>query len=104
MDAGGWHRRYATTELVWTAETNQFLVAEVEDLSPGRALDLAAGEGRVAHQGWRVTAVDFSTVGLDKARRLASAAGVDIGLVCGDATVDGNRTPIDVLVRAERSA
>jgi SAM-dependent methyltransferase len=41
-------------------------------------LDLAAGEGRnsiwLAAQGWQVTAVDFSGVALDRARRLADAA------------------------------
>ena len=65
-------------ELVWSAEPNRFLVAEVVDLSPGRALDLACGEGRnaiwLAEQGWTVTGVDFSNVALDKARRLAGSA------------------------------
>jgi SAM-dependent methyltransferase len=46
------------------------------DLPPGRALDLAAGEGRnalwLAERGWTVTAVDFSGVALDRARRLAA--------------------------------
>ena len=41
---------------------------------PGRALDLAAGEGRnalwLAERGWEVTAVDFSLAGLDKGRAL----------------------------------
>lgn len=90
MDAEGWNRRYATSDLVWTAEPNRFLVEEVGGLAPGRALDLAAGEGRnavwLARQGWAVTAVDFSDVGLDKARQLAEAAGVDVELVCADAT------------------
>jgi 2-polyprenyl-3-methyl-5-hydroxy-6-metoxy-1,4-benzoquinol methylase len=52
------------------------LVEEVAGLAPGRALDLACGEGRnalwLAGKGWQVTAVDFSAVGLEKARRLAS--------------------------------
>ena len=90
MDAEGWDRRYATSELIWSAEPNRFLVDEVEDLAPGRALDLGAGEGRnaiwLAGRGWDVTAVDFSAVALDKARRLAEAAGVDIRLLCADAT------------------
>lgn len=95
MDAEGWNRRYATAELVWTGEPNRFLVEEVEGLAPGRALDLGAGEGRnavwLARHGWRVTAVDFSEVGLDKARRLAERAGVNVELVCADATepIDG---------------
>ena len=47
---------------------------------PGRALDLAAGEGRnsvwLAERGWSVTAVDFSRVGLEKGRKLSAAHGV----------------------------
>ncbi|AQZ70314.1 methyltransferase [[Actinomadura] parvosata subsp. kistnae] len=45
------------------------------DLPPGRALDLAAGEGRnalwLAERGWSVIAVDFSAVALERARSLA---------------------------------
>jgi SAM-dependent methyltransferase len=46
---------------------------ELSDLRPGRAVDLAAGEGRnalwLARRGWTVTAIDFSRAALDKARR-----------------------------------
>jgi SAM-dependent methyltransferase len=77
MDHLGWDERYAVDELIWTAEPNRFLVAEVDGLTPARALDLACGEGRnavwLAERGWAVTGVDFSAVGLDKARRLADA-------------------------------
>lgn len=82
MDDRGWDARYAVDELVWTAEPNRFLVAEVEGLTPGRALDLACGEGRnavwLAERGWVATGVDFSAVGLDKARRLADARHVSV--------------------------
>jgi len=88
MDSQEWDRRYAGAELVWTAEPNRFVVAELADLPPGRALDLGAGEGRnavwLAARGWRVTAVDFSAVGLDKGRRLAHARGVAVDWVCAD--------------------
>ena len=64
MDREAWNQRYADAELVWSAEANRFLVHEIADLPPGRALDLGAGEGRnaiwLAERGWRVTAVDFS--------------------------------------------
>lgn len=89
MDREGWNRRYETAELVWSAEPNQFLVAETASLEPGTALDLGAGEGRnavwLAQQGWRVTAVDFADVGLAKATQLAAAAGVAVTTVCADA-------------------
>ncbi len=81
MKRDAWNRRYSGTELIWTAQPNRFLVAETEDLPPGRALDLACGEGRnavwLARRGWTVTGVDFAGVGLEKARRLADEAGVD---------------------------
>ena len=82
----GWSRPTGTSAtpnaaLLWTAEPNRFLVAEAEGLEPGRALDLACGEGRnavwLAERGWRITGVDFSDVAIDKARRLAAERGVD---------------------------
>ncbi len=75
MDSEAWDERYAGTELFWTAQPNRFLVSEVSGLTPGRALDLACGEGRnavwLARQGWDVVGVDFSQNGLDKGRMLA---------------------------------
>jgi SAM-dependent methyltransferase len=74
MDARAWDERYAASELVWSPTPNQFVSAELDNLRPGRALDLAAGEGRnalwLADRGWEVTAVDFSLVALDKGRAL----------------------------------
>lgn len=88
MDSAEWDLRYAGTELVWTAEANRFVVQETAGLKPGRALDLAAGEGRnavwLAERGWDVTAVDFSAVGLDKGRRLAAQRGVTADWVVAD--------------------
>ncbi len=88
MDAAGWNQRYDTVDLVWTAEPNRFLVAETTSLALGTALDLGAGEGRnavwLAQQGWRVTAVDFSDVGLTKTSQMAAAAGVEVSTVCAD--------------------
>jgi SAM-dependent methyltransferase len=93
MDAHDWDRRYADTELVWSARPNQFVESELADLSPGRAIDVAAGEGRnsiwLAEQGWQVTAVDFSRAGLDKGRALLGrhehGRDLDIDWVCADA-------------------
>jgi len=81
VDSQQWDERYSGTEFEWTTRPNQFVAAELADLPPGRALDLAAGEGRntvwLAERGWRVTAVDFSRVGLEKGRKLSAARGVD---------------------------
>jgi SAM-dependent methyltransferase len=88
VDREEWNERYAGAELVWSAQANRFLVAEVESLPPGRALDLACGEGRnavwLAERGWSVTGVDFADVGLAKARRLAAARGVEVEWVDAD--------------------
>lgn len=92
MDSNAWDARYAGADLVWSAEPNRFLVAEVADLAPGRALDVACGEGRnaiwLAEQGWETTGVDFSPVALDKARRLAEARGVSVTWLRGDVVAD----------------
>ena len=83
-----WNERYAQKELVWTAEPNRRFAAEVEGLEPGRALDLACGEGRnavwLAERGWRVTGVDFSDVALAKAAELAASRGVEVDWVVAD--------------------
>jgi SAM-dependent methyltransferase len=91
MDSEAWNRRYAGTELIWTAQPNRFLVSETADLTPGRALDVACGEGRnavwLAEQGWRATGVDFSDVALGKARGLAEARAVEVDWVRADVVV-----------------
>jgi len=88
MGREAWNRRYAGSELIWTAQPNRFLVAETAGLPPGRALDVACGEGRngvwLAEQGWRATGIDFSDVALAKARQLAEARGVEAEWVQGD--------------------
>lgn len=90
MSSADWDRRYDTSALVWTGEPNRFLAAEAADLPPGRALDLGCGEGRnaiwLAGRGWEVTAVNFSGVALDKARRIADAAGARVEWVQADLT------------------
>lgn len=88
MDAKAWDERYTGTELVWSAEPNRFVAAETADLTPGRALDLAAGEGRnsiwLAKQGWQVTAVDFSAAALAKGKLLADAQGATVDWLTAD--------------------
>lgn len=83
MDSSEWDARYAAApDLVWTGEPNRFVVEELADRRPGRALDLAAGEGRnavwLAGRGWRVTAVDFSGVAVRRGGGLARDRGVEV--------------------------
>ena len=108
MDAEAWDQRYAASELVWSREPNQFVAAEVADLAPGTAVDLAAGEGRnaiwLASRGWSATAVDFSQVALDKGAQLVAQAGVEldgtVAWVCADATTWQPAEPVDLVVVA----
>ncbi|WFE40009.1 class I SAM-dependent methyltransferase [Micromonospora sp. WMMD998] len=91
MDSHAWNERYANASgLVWSAEPNRFVVESVAGLSPGSALDMAAGEGRnavwLAGQGWRVNAVDFSTVAVERGRELAAARGVAVDWRIADVT------------------
>ena len=83
-----WDRRYAAVENLWATRPNRFLVAEVSELPPGRALDLACGEGQnaiwLATLGWDVTGVDYSEVAIAKARARAERDGVDVTFACVD--------------------
>lgn len=91
MDSEGWNERYRSGVRGGNTEPSPVVVAEVSALTPGRALDLAAGVGRhsvwLAEQGWAVTAVDYSDVAIGKARDLAAARGVSIAAEVADVTV-----------------
>ncbi|WP_346622238.1 class I SAM-dependent methyltransferase [Blastococcus montanus] len=71
MRAEDWDRRYAE-RAQWSDGPNALVGDLLTDVAAGSAVDLAAGEGRhalwLAGRGWRVTAVDFSGVGLDRGR------------------------------------
>lgn len=90
MDVDSWNARYRDTGLVWSAGPNRFVEEICSDLPAGRAIDLAAGEGRnavwLAELGWMVTAVDFSDVAIGKARRIAEHRGVRIETEAVDLT------------------
>ncbi len=90
MDADDWDTRYTGSDLLWGAGPNRFLVEQAEALgwTPGRALDLACGEGRnaiwLAGQGWEVEGVDFSGVAVERARALAAERGVEATFTVAD--------------------
>lgn len=67
---------------------NEALVAEVSEMSPGRALDVGCGEGAdsvwLARRGWQVTALDISAKAVARTEALASDAGVQVeGVAAG---------------------
>lgn len=82
MDAGDWDLRWTDKLLHAHGEPSTVVLEVLEELEPGRALDLACGNGRhalwLAERGWRVTGVDFSTEALRQARERASKLGLDV--------------------------
>ena len=76
-----WNQRYSRGEHI-IKEPLPLLVRVVDELKPGRALDLACGPGRhaifLAERGWQVTAVDASHVGIELAKTAAQERGVEI--------------------------
>jgi SAM-dependent methyltransferase len=85
-----WNQRYSEPGFAYGTEPNDFLAVSAERYLPpnGEILCLAEGEGRnavfLARLGFRVTGVDASAVGLDKARKLAEQHGVEIRTIVAD--------------------
>jgi SAM-dependent methyltransferase len=81
VDRESYDAMYRSAEAVWSGRPNRQLVAEAAALPPGSALDAGCGEGAdalwLADRGWRVTAVDFSTVALDRGAARARERGLD---------------------------
>jgi SAM-dependent methyltransferase len=68
-----WDGRYLANQRLWSGEANPWLVTVAGARSPGRALDLGAGEGGdavwLAESGWQVTATDASAVAVSRGHR-----------------------------------
>lgn len=83
-----WDERYAEGEYAYGKQPNDFLVENFKVIPKGKVLSLAEGEGRnavfLAQQGYDVTAVDGSSVGLEKAQKLAQEKGVKITTIQAD--------------------
>jgi SAM-dependent methyltransferase len=85
-----WDQRYGEPGYAYGTAPNDFLAAHAARYLPaaGDVLCLAEGEGRnavfLAQLGFRVTGVDGSAVGLEKARHLAAKNGVEIQTVVAD--------------------
>lgn len=77
-----WNNRFSTTEYFYGKEPNDFFKEEIDKLTAGKILCIAAGEGRnavyAAKLGWDVHAIDYSEVGKQKAERLAEEYDVSI--------------------------
>jgi SAM-dependent methyltransferase len=106
VDAAAWDERYAASELVWSAGPNAFVVEQVvahlSDRVPGRAIDLAGGEGRnaiwLAEQGWQAELVEFSPVALEKAAAIAHSRDVTLTTTLADVTAESDIAPADFVL------
>ena len=81
-----WDERYKEEGFAYGTEPNDFLKSEFSRIPKGgRVLCLAEGEGRnavfLAKEGYLVTAVDQSFVGLQKAKSFAIKNGVEISTI-----------------------
>jgi len=86
-----WNARYREEDYAYGEQPNTFLEAHAGLFEKGQSiLSLAEGEGRngvfLARQGCRVTGVDFSTAGRDKAMQLARKHGVALCYALADLT------------------
>ena len=83
-----WDERYSAEEYAYGTAPNEFLLENFSCIPKGKVLSLAEGEGRnavfLAKQGYAVTAVDSSLVGLNKARKLAQENGVTVEFIHAD--------------------
>jgi 2-polyprenyl-3-methyl-5-hydroxy-6-metoxy-1,4-benzoquinol methylase len=87
-DQKRWDKRFRGEGFAFGKGANPFLKKHITLLPKGKALDLAAGEGRnavfLARHGFEVEAVDISQMGLRKAQKLAEEMGVKIHALAGD--------------------
>ena len=83
-----WDDRYNRADYFYGKQPNDFLRQVCPQIPKGQVLCLAEGEGRnavyLAQQGYRVTAVDASSVGMAKAQRLAAEHGVSLQAIVAD--------------------
>jgi len=83
-----WNSRYDVNEYVYGTAPNDFLADHYHRIQGNKVLCLAEGEGRnavfLAEKGYDVTAVDFSSAGIEKANKLAAQKNVHIHYIKAD--------------------
>ncbi|MFM7030825.1 MAG: class I SAM-dependent methyltransferase [Micrococcales bacterium] len=107
MDNTSWVKKYDTATYVYTTDVNQFVVELCGPLAPGKAIDVAGGEGRnaawLAEQGWTVEVIDFAPNALEKARKLAAERAVSDRVITTEASAldfTSRLAPVDLAVVA----
>ena len=89
-DKERWNLKYEGTTYIYGKEPTAFLKEKLSLLKKGKALVLAMGEGRnavyLAENGFDVTGVDISEIGIEKCERLAEERGVVVNSIVADLT------------------
>jgi len=82
LDAEHWNAYFAAEHPAFNTNPNAFLVEMVKGRRPGRALDVAMGQGRnslwLAQAGWDVTGFDIADQAIASANEQAAKLGVKI--------------------------
>jgi 2-polyprenyl-3-methyl-5-hydroxy-6-metoxy-1,4-benzoquinol methylase len=83
-----WDERYSGKEFAYGEQPNKYLKEKLNEISVGKILFPAEGEGRnavyAASLGWKVSAFDFSKEGKKKATQLAEKHQVKIDYQVGE--------------------
>jgi tellurite methyltransferase len=87
-DQKRWDQRFKEKKFAFGKKAHPFLRRYIALLPKGKALDLAAGEGRnaifLAQQGFEVDAVDISEIALTKTQELAGKREVRVHTILAD--------------------
>jgi len=83
-----WEEKYSARGATPAGHPSPFVRDNLSSLPPGRALDLASGDGRhallLAAHGYRVEAIDIAAAGLRRAVAAARASGLTITAIQAD--------------------
>ncbi|MEO0338336.1 MAG: class I SAM-dependent methyltransferase, partial [Bacteroidota bacterium] len=88
MNKEFWNQRYSANDYAYGKAPNVFFAEQLRQLTPGKILLPADGEGRnsvfAATLGWEAIAFDISSEGKQKAEQLANEKNVSIEYLVGD--------------------
>ncbi|GIO30956.1 MULTISPECIES: methyltransferase domain-containing protein [Paenibacillus] len=86
-----YEEKYRTPEYIWGTEPNEACFRVLQLMPPTRhvkLLDIGCGEGKdavfFARNGYDVTAFDITDAGIEKTKRLAEQAGVNVNVLKAD--------------------
>lgn len=87
-DRERWDARYSSRPSLANVKPPDWLTQQVAEMPPGRALDVACGEGHLAvwlaERDWQVMGIDISPIALARAKQLAEARKVNATWIAAD--------------------